>query len=63
MIRYLYNRQVAPRAPFVDVSLRCTQSFLLFTYRVEVTLHSLSPQTVEVCAHADEPHILLAAIS
>jgi len=104
MIRYLYNRQVEPPAPFVYVSLRCTetgqsvdnlpaqidtaadrtvipehlvsvlklvpldelrvaglggQSFLLFTYRVELTLHTLSPQTVEVCAHADERFVLL----
>jgi hypothetical protein len=104
MIRYNYNRQVEPPAPFVYVSLRCPetgkavdnlpaqvdtaadrtvipgslvdrldlvpldelrvaglggQTFVSTTYRIELTLRELSPQTVEVIAHPEEPFVLL----
>lgn len=104
MIRYAYNRQVEPPAPFVHVSLRCAdtgqivndlpaqidtaadrtvipgnlverlglvpldelpvagfggQVFLIPTYCVELTIRGLTPQLVEVLAHAEEPHVLL----
>ncbi len=104
MIRYSYNRQCWPPAPFVYVSLRCPetgrlveklpaqvdpgadrtviperlvglldlvpldklwveglggQGSWLSTYRMELILHDLSPQLVEVFAHAEESHILL----
>jgi hypothetical protein len=104
MIRYAYNRQVEPPAPFVYASLRCPETgtglgnlpaqihtaayrtvipgslvallglvpldelpvtglggqvFLLPTYRLEVTIHTLPSQTVEVFAHDDEPFVLL----
>ncbi len=104
MIRYAYNRQVEPPAPFAHVSLRCPETgkaaddlpaqidtaadrtvipgslvdrldllpldeipvagfggqvFLVPTYSVELALRTLSPQTVEVIAHAEEPFVLL----
>jgi hypothetical protein len=104
MIRYTYNRQIEPPAPFVYVSVRCPETgkvvddlpaqietaadrtvipgnlvdglelvpldelpvaglggqvFVAPTYRVEVVVRALSPQMVEVIAHAEEPYALL----
>ena len=104
MIRYAYNRQIEPPAPFVHVSLRCPESgkaadnlpaqidtaadisvipenlvghlglvpldelpiagfggqvLLVPTYRVELSIQTLTPRSLEVLAHPEEPFILL----
>ena len=104
MMRYTYNRQVEPPAPFVHVSLKCLETgksidnlpalidiaadrtvipgglvdllalvpleefqvaglggqvFSVPTYKVELTIRTLSPQKVVLIAHDEEPFILL----
>jgi predicted aspartyl protease len=104
MMRYNYNRQIEPPAPFVHVSLKCLETgksidnlpdqidigadltvipggivdvlgldpleelrvaglggqiFSVPTYKVELTIRTLSPQKVLLIAHDTEPFILM----
>jgi hypothetical protein len=104
MIRYAYNQQIEPPAPFVHVSVNSSdagrivtdipaqidtaadrtviperlveqlrlvpldelpvagfggQVFLLPSYRVELSIRTMSPVPVEVLAHAEESSVLL----
>jgi hypothetical protein len=46
MIRYRYNRQLEPPAPFVHVSLRCPET-------------GIAPEKIVAVAPAYEPFVLL----
>jgi len=104
MMRYTYNRQVEPPAPFVHVSLKCVETgkfvdnlpalidtgadrtviprglvdllalvpledvrvaglggqvFSALTYKVDLTIRTLSPQKAVLIAHDEEPFVLL----